>query len=168
MDHNIDTLIILAEVTIAFVAFAAIVASLRVTLGEQLSPFQQLLVHFFTEVGLLAVSVMLLPLVLAGFWQDELAIARITVIYAIVASSTYLVHYIRRRIKIKARTPFHSLVVMIGYGVWIPVLAVTAIGSYWPPSLAIVALYGYWALFSCALIFTAFLASFVQAQGVRV
>lgn len=168
MDHNIATLTILAEVTIAFVAFSAIVASLRVTLGEELSPFQQLLVHFFTESGLLAVSVALLPLVLAGFWQDELIVARITVVYALVASSTYLVYYIRRRIKIKARTPFHSLVVMIGYGVWIPGLSVTAIGIYWQPSLEIVALYCFWALFSGALIFAAFLANFVHSQGARV
>ena len=113
MDHDIHTLTILAEVTIAFIALAAIVASLRMTLGEELSPFQRLLVHFFTESGLLVVSVALLPLVLAGFWQDELTVARIANAYAFVVISTYLVTYIRRRIKINAPTPFASLVVMI-------------------------------------------------------
>ena len=40
MEQNLDTLTVLAEVTIAFVAFAAIVATLKRTIGENLSPFQ--------------------------------------------------------------------------------------------------------------------------------
>ena len=68
MEHEFNTLTILAEITIAFVTFSAIVASLRVTLGKMLTPFQSLLVHFFTESGMLNVSVALLPLVLWGFW----------------------------------------------------------------------------------------------------
>ena len=67
MEQNFSTLTILAEVTTAFVAFSAIVASLRVTLGEKLTEFQKLLIHFFTESGMLAVSIALLPLVLWGF-----------------------------------------------------------------------------------------------------
>jgi hypothetical protein len=34
METNLDTLTVLAEVTIAFVAFAAIIATLRRTFGE--------------------------------------------------------------------------------------------------------------------------------------
>ncbi len=90
MEHDFSTLTILAEVTIAFVAFSAIVASLRVTLGKKLTPFQNLLVHFFTESGMLSVSAALLPLVLRGFWQDELTVARYTIVYILVTSAAYL------------------------------------------------------------------------------
>jgi len=83
MEQNLDTLTVLAEVTIAFVAFAAIVATLKRTFGENLSPFQELLIHFFTETGMMGVSVALLPLVLAGFWQDELPVARYTILYTL-------------------------------------------------------------------------------------
>ncbi len=168
METNLDTLTILAEVTIAFVAFTAIIATLRRTFGEKLSPFQRLLIHFFTESGMIAVSIQLLPLVLAGFWQDELLVARYTIFYALVVSFAYLISYIRRRIKIKATTPLPSLFVMFGYGVWLPVLAIAAAGIVLQPSLAIIVAFSYWALFSGAIIFVTFLASFVRDEGVGV
>ena len=164
METHLDTLTILAEVTIAFVAFAAIIATLRRTFGEQLSPFQRLLIHFFTETGMLAVSIELMPLVLAGFWQDELPVARYTIIFTLAASFAYLISYIRRRTKIKAPTTLPSLVVMIGYGVWLPVLAMAGAGIVLQPSLAIVVAYCYWALLSGAIIFVTFLGSFVHDE----
>jgi len=151
-------------VTTAFVAFAAIIASLRVTFGEELSPFQRLLIHFFTETGLLTVILELLPLALAGFWQDEVIIARFSAVYAIVTCSTYLVFYIRRRLRIRAPTPLPSLFVMMGYGVWIPLLAITGMGIYWQPSLAIIAAFCFWCLVSSVAIFISFLATFVQNE----
>ena len=164
METHLDTLTILAEVTIAFVAFAAIIATLRRTFGEKLSPFQRLLIHFFTETGMLAVSIELMPLVLAGFWQDELSVARYTIIFTLAASFAYLISYIRRRTKIKAPTTLPSLVVMIGYGVWLPVLAMAGAGIVLQPSLAIVVAYCYWALLSGAIIFVTFLGSFVHDE----
>ena len=62
MEENFNTLTLLAEVTTAFVAFSAIAGSLRVTLGEKLTEFQNLLIHLFTESGMLVVSIALLPL----------------------------------------------------------------------------------------------------------
>ncbi len=164
MESHLDTLTVLAEVTIAFVAFTAIIATLRRTFGEQLSPFQRLLIHFFTETGMLAVSIELMPLILAGFWQDELTVARYTIIYTLVAGFAYLISYIRRRTKIKAPTPLPSLFVMIGYGIWLPVLAMAGAGFVIQPSLAIVVAYCYWALMSGAVIFITFLASFVHSE----
>jgi hypothetical protein len=162
LEHDFNTLTILAEVTIAFVAFSAIVASLKVTLGDKLTPFQSLLVHFFTESGMLAVSVALLPLVLWGFWQDELTVARCTILYALVTSGLYLSVYIRRRVRIEAPTPWPSLLVMVGWGILLPVLAVTLTEIFWQPTLAIIAAVCLWALCSGVVIFVSFLASFVD------
>ena len=162
METNVDTLTILAEVTTAFVALAAIVASLRITFGQKLSPFQKLLVHFFVEVGMLSVSITLLPLVLLGLLRDEPTVARYVTWYALAASCAYLVHYIRRRIRIKAPTPITSMLVMIGYAAWLPLLALTALGVFWDPSLPIIAAFCYWALFTVVVIFVSFLATFVD------
>ncbi len=165
LERELATLTILAEVTVAFVAFSAIVASLRVTLGKKLTDFQNLLVHFFTESEMLGLSLALLPLVLSGFWQEELIVARYTLLYTIVSTTTYLIYYVRRRLKIGAPTPLPSLVVMIGYGIWIAVLAVTLTEIFWQPSLAIIAAFCLWALCSGAVIFVSFLATFVDREG---
>ena len=165
MEQDFNTLTILAEINIGFVAFAAIVASLRVTFGKKLTPFQSLLVHFFTETGLLNISIALLPLVLWGFWPDEMIIAFYATLYAFLSATIYMVFYIKRRIRIKASTPLPSFLVIIGYGVWITVLAFTLSGLFWVPSLAIIAAFCFWGLISGAVIFVSFLATFVEGEG---
>jgi len=162
MEQDFNTLEILAEVTIGFVAFSAIVASLRINLGQKLSPFQRLLVHFFTESGMLIVTAALLPPVLAGFLEEEALIAQISIIYIIVASAVYLAYYIRRRVQIKAPTPITSMAVMIGYGIWLPILLMTLFGVFWEPSLAFISAFCLWGLISSAVIFASFLATFVE------
>lgn len=167
MEQDFNTLTILAEVTIAFVAFSAIVASLRINLGQKLSAFQRLLVHFFTESGMLIVTAALLPLVLAGFYETETKISQITILYIIASSIAYFIYYIRRRIKIKAPTPLPSLMVMIGYGLWLVVLILTLLETFWLPSLGIIAAYCLWGLISSAVIFSSFLATFVGTDAMR-
>lgn len=164
MDYDFSTLSLLAEVNIGFVAFAAIVASLRITLGKELAPFQKLLIHFFTETGLLNLSIALLAMVLWGFWPDVPTVAWYTTLYAFIVTTLYMVYYVRRRFQIKAPTPLPSLLVMIGYGFWITVLAITLSGIFWAPSLAIVAAFCLWGLISTAVIFVAFLTTFVGSD----
>ena len=165
MEQDFNTLTILAEVNIGFVAFAAIVASLRITLGKELAPFQKLLIHFFTETGLLNLSIALLAMVLWGFWPDVPTVAWYTTLYAFIVTTLYMVYYVRRRFQIKAPTPLPSLLVMIGYGIWITVLALSLTGIFWAPSLAIVAAFCLWGLISTAVIFVAFLTTFVGSEG---
>jgi hypothetical protein len=164
LEHDFSTLTILAEVTTAFVAFSAIVSSLRITLGKKLTRFQNRLVHFFTESGMLNVSIALLPLVLWSFWQNELIVARFTISYALVASASYLPFSIRRRMKIEAPTPLPSLLVMISFGIWLPVLALTLTEIFWQPSLAIIEAFCLWALCSSVVVFVSFLATFVESD----
>jgi hypothetical protein len=110
---------------------------------------------------LLAVSIDLLPLVLAGFWQDEETVARYSIVYALIVSLAYLIYYIRQRTIIKASTPPASLVVMIGYGIWLPVLAMAGVRFVLQPSLAIVVAFSFWVVLSAGIIFVTFLASFI-------
>ena len=164
MEHEFNTLIILAEVTTAFVAFSAIVASLNVTVGKKLTPFQKLLVHFFTESGMISVSCCLLPLVLWSFWQDEVVVARYAITFTLVTAVTYFVWYLRQRVKIDAPTALPSVLVILGYAVMFCVYAGTVTGILWQPSLGILAAGALWVLCSCALIFAYFLSSFVDSE----
>ena len=165
MENPLGALIVLAEVLAAFVAFAVIVASLRVTFGEELTPFQSLLVHFFTESGMLATSFPLLAIVLYQFWPDELRVATITTWYAFVMIMVYLVSYLRRRIKIKAPTPLLSLLNIILWVVWCLILGITLTEKFWLPSLALIAALTLWGLFSAAMIFISFLSAFIGANS---
>ena len=167
MEQDLSTLTILAEVTIAFVAFTAIVASLRINLGQKLSPFQRLLVHFFTESGMLLLTVALLPLVLSGFFNEEEQIARYSIIYTMVFCFAYLIYYVRRRRKINAPTLITSLMVMIGYGLWVPIMLLTLSGLIWAPKLEIISAFCLWGLIANAIIFASFLATFVSTDAMR-
>ena len=161
MEYDFSTLNILAEVTTAFVAFAIIVASIRLTIGGELTPFQKLLVHYFTESGLLAVSICLFPGVLWRVWPDESIVAAWTTWYILITSIAYMAFYLRRRMRLKARTPLISALVFLGWFIWFAVLGIALTGIFWQPSLAMVTLICYWALCSSALIFVSFLSSFI-------
>ena len=164
MVNPLSALIVLAEVLVAFVAFAVIVASIRVTFGQKLTPFQLLLVHFFTESGLLAMSFPLLAIVLYQFWPDEMRVATITTWYSFLMILAYLVYYLRRRRRIKAPTPILSLLNIVLWIVWVAVLGITLTEIYWQPSLALVAALTFWGLISAAIIFISFLSAFLQAN----
>jgi len=167
LQHEIDTLILLVEVIVAFVAFSSIVASVKMTMGKAVTPHQQLLVHFFTESGMLAASVCLLPLVLLGFIEDIVLLTRLTCAYTLVAVSLYLAWYLRRRFRIKAPTPLGSAFVIIGWVIWVPILLTTAAGKIWAQDLAVIVALGFWSISGSTIIFVTFLATFVDDASVE-
>jgi hypothetical protein len=164
MESSFHTLSELAEILMAFVAFAAIVASLRVSFGAALTDFQRLLVQFFTVTGMGGVSVLMLPLVIAEFWDDEQRIALYSILYALIISGVYLVVYLRQRFRIKAPTPLVSAFVMTGYAFWLPTLALIAGGVIFQTSLGVVAAFGFWVLLSAWAIFVYFLYEFIHSE----
>jgi hypothetical protein len=161
MEYDTSTLILLAEVSTAFVAFAVIVSSIRVSLGHELSQFNLLLVHFFTESGMLATSIALVPLVLLEFQLDQLLVATLTTWFAFFMLIIYLSYYLRRRIRINVPTPLLSVINIIVWAGWVVVLGMTLSNIYWGPSLAIVAAMVFWGICSGALIFMSFLSDFL-------
>lgn len=155
----------MAEVTTGFVAFSAIVASLRVSFGEQLSAFQKLLVQFFTMSGMLTVSSLLMPLVIAEFWQDEPTVAWYSIIYMLISGLSYLVFYISQRMRIVSQTPFVSIFVMSGYAIFFVVLLLILTGALGEPTLGVIVAGGFWGLTSSVLIFAYFLSDFIKTTG---
>ena len=162
IDNEVNVLILLVQTIVAFVAFSSIVASVKMTIGKGVTPHQRLLVHFFTESGMLAASICMLPLVLMGFSEDLTLVTRITCAYTLLTVSFYLFWYLKRRFEIKAPTPLGSAIVMFGWFVWLPVLAITVTGQIWDPALAIIVALGYWSITGSTIIFVTFLATFVD------
>ena len=165
MESSFHTLSELAEILTAFVAFAAIVASLRVSFGAKLSAFQKLLIQFFTVSGMVGVSILLLPLVLAEFWEDERTVALYSMLYALASSGVYLAVYLRQRFRINAPTPFVSALVMLGYAIWLPTLTLIASGLIFEITLGVIAAFGFWVLVSSVAIFVYFLYEFIHPDS---
>ncbi len=168
MEHDFSTLIVLAEVTVAFVAFSSIVATIKLTIGDELNKFQRLLIHFFTESGMLSTTVCLLPLVLWEFWPDEVIVAQLVSGYTLLMTLPYLLWYIRRRLKVDYPTPLSSKLIIAGYFAWMPILIINATGNIWLPSISVITAITFWALVTSAVVFVTFLSTFVDKSAISV
>ncbi len=167
MENDIDALSILAEVTIAFVAFVTIVASIKLTLGDDLTAHQRLVVHYFTESSMISISILLFTIVLIRWLPERTElVSTISCIYAFIVTALYLAWYMTRRAAIKAPRPVVSMLVILGYFVMIVLLGITISGIYWQPSIRIVEAICLWNLVGAAVIFTAFLGSFIDKDSV--
>ena len=82
-------------------------------LGTALAPFQLLLVHFFTESGMIVVTACLFLIILGEFLDDEALVANASTWYPLLALTLYLLTYLRRRRAINASTPLLSLMDII-------------------------------------------------------
>ena len=101
MQSNLDYLVLHAEITMAFVAFATIVATLRQAFGGYLTRLQNLLFRFFVEVGFLGVIMALVPIALFTTLTSELQVWRISTYAILTLTGLYLPFYLRRRIRIE-------------------------------------------------------------------
>ena len=129
MESDIDALSILAEVTIAFVAFVTIVASIKLSLGDALTAHQRLVIHYFTESNMISISILLLTIVLIRWLPGRtVLVSTISCVYAFVATALYLAWYMKRRIAIGAPRPIVSMLVIFGYFVMIVLLGITISG----------------------------------------
>jgi len=165
VEYDIEVLTILAEVTIGFVAFTTIVAAIKLSLGGELTPYQKILIHYFTESSLLMLSIILLSIILVAYYPgDDESIARIALTYSFITTCTYLFFYLRRRLMLKIPTAMISLVVIVGYFVMITLLGITISPLLWPPMLAHISYMALWNFVSCAAIFTFFLGTFIDSK----
>ena len=167
MEPGFNSLIVFAEIGIAYVAFSTIVAALQPIRGKPFTRFQVLLVHFYIESGTLNVGFALLPIVLWNFFHDELIVWRVSTATLMVCTAIYLVTYAVRRRRVRGPISLPSIIVMTGYGVFIALMFVTLTEIFWPPSLAIYLSYLLWGLSSSAMIFIYFFGSFIRRSAGR-
>jgi hypothetical protein len=162
MKSNLDFLVLYAEITMAFVAFSTIVATLRQEIGESLTQLQSLLFHFFVEVGFLHLTIAIVPIALFTILTGELQIWRLSTYTILISTGFYLPFYISRRIKTEEQIPWLSRLVMVGYGISIIAMIATATELFWLPSLATTTYFLVWGLISNIAMFVYFLRTFVE------
>jgi hypothetical protein len=97
MNADIQYLTIFAEIALGMTAFFAIVATLRQSLGDPLSPYQYLITRFFLETGILTTLLTLGALGVATVLQDEEQGWRFLAWSLIVVTAGWQVSYLKRR-----------------------------------------------------------------------
>ncbi len=157
-----DTLLMIAEVGMGFVGFTMVVVALRMTTGGGLTPLQSLLARFYMETGFLAIGLAALPAALVSVFGDTLMVWRVSTYACLAVVAFYVPMYIRRRLRTKEAFPLTSLLVLVGYGIAIVLLILTATELFWLPSLAVPLSFVCWVFGSSALIFVMMLGQFME------
>jgi len=165
MQSNLDFLVLYAEITMAFVAFSTIVATLRQAFGGHLTRLQILLFRFFVEVGFLHLTIAIAPIALLTTLTSEVQVWRLSTYMILIVTGLYLPFYMRRRKKIEERIPWISLLVMVGYGISIIAMIATATELFWLPSLATTTYFLVWGLISNIAMFIYFLGTFLEPSA---
>ena len=165
MAPDFDTLIVIAEIGIAYVAFSTIVAALQPIRGKPFTHYQVLLVHFYLESGTLNVGFAILPLVLWHYFHDELMVWRVATAILVPIIIIYMIYYLMRRKHVRAPTFIPSLMVMVGHAIAVVLMIITLTEKFWLPSMATYATYLFWGFASSSLIFLYFFDSFIRRSG---
>ncbi len=162
MQPNMDFLVLYAEITMAFIAFVTIVATLRQSFGGRLTPLQMRLFRFFAEAGFLHLVNAIIPIALSSIRPVGVEIWLVSTYVILLGAGSYMTFYIHRRRKIKTPLPLLSRLVIVGYGVAIIMMILTATQWFWAPSLATTTYYLLWGLLSNIALFLYFVGTFVE------
>lgn len=164
MVAGLDALYLFVEVNIAFVAFAAIVATLRQSFGGKLTPLQYLLFRFFVESGLLCtfgafvcilIVTLIEPIALA-WWYSTVVVA--------VLGFPYLAFHLTRRAKMGLKLHAVSKFLSVVNGCFFLFLASTLIPGGLAPSAATLLIYFTWIFGSLLIVFVQFITLFVDTE----
>ncbi len=117
MQPNMDFLVLYAEITMAFIAFASIVATLRQSFGGRLTPLQIRLFRFFAEAGFLHLVNAIIPIALLSIWPVGVEIWLVSTYVILISAGSYMPYYIHRRRKVKTPLPLLSRLVIVGFQV---------------------------------------------------
>ena len=117
MVANIEFLSIYSEICLGTVAFMAIVATLRQTLGESLTAYQYLITRFFIDVGLVLVFVSTAGLGIFSIYPDAETIWKLMAWMLLAYYTFYLPHYFRRRRKLDVPRTITATAVVIATAV---------------------------------------------------
>ena len=152
------------EVCLAWVAFAAIVATLRQALGGYFTPLQYVMFRFFIECGLIHFMSALTTVALLDAMDDEQAAWQMSVALNLVGIVFYLPFHIRRRKRLGVPMPLVSKITTVGYVVLFFALLLALLEVWWKPSMGLLAAMYIFGMVSNTLIFIQFLGSFVVVR----
>lgn len=154
-----------AELCLAWVAFTAIVATLRQALGGHFTPLQYVMFRYFVESSLLFFMMTLASIALLESMDDEQRVWRLTIAMFSVAIATYVPFHIRRRIRLGVPLPLTSLLVTVGYSALLVILIMSLFGDFLRPSLMLVAVTCVYSIGGNSIVFIQFLGTFVEVDN---
>lgn len=161
---SMNFLLVYVQLMMAFIAFSTIVATLRQAFGGRLSPLQNLLFRFYVEAGFMQLLLAIIPIALIEHWPSQQDVWLLSTYSILVLTALYLPFYVNRRRNIDVHVPLVSKMVMIGYGIAVAAMIVTAVELFWKPSLATTTYFLLWGLASNVVIFVYFLGTFVEVD----
>lgn len=165
LGEGMEFLTLYAEVCLGWVAFTAIVATLRQALGGHFTPLQYVMFRYFVESSLLFFMITLVSIALHETLDEEAQSFRITVIVMLLSIAIYTPFHVHRRIRLGVSMPMISLATIIGYVV-LGILLLLSLFDVWvQPTLGIIAATMVYSLGANTLIFVQFLGSFVEVKG---
>ncbi len=164
MQAHLDVLHLYVEIIIAYVAFAAIVATLRQSFGNKLTSLQYTLFRWFVEVGLLLAFLSFTIIVLANVIEAEIDAWKYSTLLIVIAITLYMFSYLRRRSRLKIVMPASSKFVITGHVCLILFLTFTLTEWVWIPSFEAILIYFTWALASLFIVFVQFLILFIDIE----
>ncbi|MBT8334729.1 MAG: hypothetical protein KJP19_09875 [Deltaproteobacteria bacterium] len=160
-----EFLTLYAELCLAWVAFTAIVATLRQSLGGHFTPLQYVMFRYFVESSLLFFMMTLVAIALLESLSDEQQVWRATILMFAVAIATYVPFHIRRRTRLGVPLPLISLLVTAGYVIIFIILVLALLEVWFQASLVLIAITCVYSIGGNSLIFLQFLGTFVEIEN---
>ena len=159
-----EFMILYTEVCLAWVAFAAIVATLRQALGGFFTPLQYVMFRYFVECSLMYFMTSLSTVAFLGAMADEQSAWQASAALSLIGLVLYFPFHIHRRVRLGVPMPLVSKVTTFGYLVLFVVLLSALAELWWKPSLGIMAATFIFGMATNTLIFMQFLGSFVEVK----
>jgi hypothetical protein len=159
-----DFIKLYTEVCLAWVAFSAIVATLRQTLGGSFTSLQYVMFRFFVECSLIHFMTALTTFAFLDVLDDEQAVWRASTVLIMAGIIFFLPFHIRRRLRLGVRMPLVSRITMVGYIALFFALSLALLEIWWKPSLGLMATTFIFGMVSNTLLFMHFLGSFVVVK----
>ena len=159
-----EFLTLYAQLCLAWVAFTAIVATLRQALGGHFTPLQYVMFRYFVESSLLFFVMTLFSIALLESLSDEQRVWQLTILMFAAAIAVYIPFHLRRRVRLGVPLPLVSLLVTAGYSILFIVLVLSLLEMFWRPSLVLVAVTCVYSITGNSLIFIQFLGTFVEVR----
>jgi hypothetical protein len=113
MVADIEFLTIYSEMVLGTVAFMAIVATLRQTLGESLTAYQYLITRFFIDVGLVLVFISVAGLGIFSIYPHPALVWNLMAWMLLAYYTFYLPYYLSRRRKLNVPRTITATAVVI-------------------------------------------------------
>jgi len=169
MNADISFLEIYVEICLGTTAFFAIVATLKQSLGEPLSPYQYLITRYFIDCGLLITIIVIAGLGIHATQNDSDLAWQAMSWLLMLGSGAYQMLYLKKRIALKPRPPSSKTAIIVMFSsllAWLNLgFALAGVNPMSIPSAAVTLLVVSMAGF--VAVFLIFIGSFMKIEEIK-